>query len=777
MRRCVDWQAENTGSTLRLTLKRLWICIGLCVGIGLIGGLCSSLFHLFTNRYLALGLYRLSIGCVCSGLNTAVFASACLGVLLFILSRVSLRNKWSLSGAIVLAIDAAILAELFFLLAPLRSSHAHQYVVGGIAVTLFIVLLISRAVREAKLTSDIRNHLVFANIASLLIWLFSAAILRRSNSYMLNQVLSYLPKGLDSAHVLRFVLGINLVFGIVLPVLKRLFERGRGIFLLIFVLVNMALPLITVNHFEKWLVQASAEPLPKGPGVFGLWQFDLSETAVIVSNLGFFFFSLAAGLFAFLCVRGNVLQRITALADRAIVSRVIWCFLFASVVIVAAINAANLVNAIGDYASPDRPNIILISIDTLRADHLGCYGYKRETSPNIDRLAEKGVTFKNTITPVNATSPSHVSILTSLYPIRHGVRRNCWLLDESLVTFAEYLRNFGYTTAAFVSHYMLEKKYGYSQGFQTYDDSSIKNWRGAVAEDTTKLVLPWIERNYRHKFFLFIHYYDPHLAYVPPEPYNTMFDSDYEGPFSNGYTYYLHNKLSKETAKLPPREVKHIVALYDSEVRYVDENIGKIVDFLDKHGLIDKTLIIVTSDHGEGMYEHGYFSHGWWLYKGELLVPLVMSCPGLLPEGVEVKSVVELIDIFPTVTKLVLDKTPRNIDGMDLTPLIAQPDREYVHPCYSENHVMPKYKKYSVVKGKWKYVCFSKADPSQGDWLFDLESDPGETQNVIERHSGIKSELNALLNEWLQTAVAPATFREELDKERIEQLKALGYIH
>ena len=114
---------------------------------------------------------------------------------------------------------------------------------------------------------------------------------------------------------------------------------------------------------------------------------------------------------------------------------------------------------------------------------------------------------------------------------------------------------------------------------------------------------------------------------------------------------------------------------------------------------------------------------------------------------------------------------------MDLTPLIAQPDREYVHPCYSENHVMPKYKKYSVVKGKWKYVCFSKADPSQGDWLFDLESDPGETQNVIERHSGIKSELNALLNEWLQTAVAPATFREELDKERIEQLKALGYIH
>ncbi|MBI4228743.1 MAG: sulfatase-like hydrolase/transferase, partial [Deltaproteobacteria bacterium] len=224
-------------------------------------------------------------------------------------------------------------------------------------------------------------------------------------------------------------------------------------------------------------------------------------------------------------------------------------------------------------------NVILISIDTLRADHLSCYGYGRTTSPNIDRLANEGIAFSNAFSVASWTLPAHISMLTSMYSEAHGVITDENSLDENRVTLAEILKDRGYATAAFVSGVYLHSRYGFDQGFDVYDESIIDNAERGGEDLVQEVTSPslndsiqsWLKINNQKKFFLFLHYFDVHFDYIPPPPYDTMFGLDYKGKI-DGRNFYNNPEINSE---MDPRDLKHVIALYDGEIAFTDKYIGE----------------------------------------------------------------------------------------------------------------------------------------------------------------------------------------------------------
>ncbi len=243
-------------------------------------------------------------------------------------------------------------------------------------------------------------------------------------------------------------------------------------------------------------------------------------------------------------------------------------------------------------------NVLLVSIDTCRADHLGCYGYKRPTTPNIDAVAQDGTIFKMALTPVPVTTPAHSSMFTGTYPPTHGVRLNTYdRLADSNVTLAKLLRDAGYQTAAFVGGFPLDSRFGLNQGFDTYDGRfTEKNLSKRAAEDVSRPALAWLEDHGKQPFFLFLHYYDAHYPYEP-HPADTA-------PYADDP--------------------------YAGEIAYIDHCIGRVLDRLRARGLYDNTLVIITGDHGEGLGEHGETAHGFFIYQSTLRVPLVIRAPGTM---------------------------------------------------------------------------------------------------------------------------------------------------
>ena len=393
-------------------------------------------------------------------------------------------------------------------------------------------------------------------------------------------------------------------------------------------------------------------------------------------------------------------------------------------------------------------NVVLVSIDTCRADHLSCYGYSRETTPNIDALARDGVLFKSVFTPVPITLPAHSSMLTGTYPPIHGVRLNVgYRVGDTNVTLAESMQAAGYQTAAFIGGFPLDSSFGLNQGFQTYDDdfsgggeSGPKNER--KAEEVNRLAMTWLEKHNDKPFFLFLHYYDPHASYVPPPPFASTYADD----------------------------------PYAGEIAYVDMCIGQVLDKLRSLGLYDNTLIIVTGDHGEGLGEHGERYHGFLIYQSTLHVPLIVRVPRGSARGDQVNEDVSLVDIVPTVLGLIGLSTPREVQGVDLRGYlegIFVPERQ--QPIYSESEWPNLYgcsPLYSIVDGAWKYIQFPKPE------LYDLSRDGGEKVNVVGKEPQIAHRLQGRLEES-QKAMDSAPDRRgnvPLDKEAIRRLESLGYV-
>jgi arylsulfatase A-like enzyme len=434
------------------------------------------------------------------------------------------------------------------------------------------------------------------------------------------------------------------------------------------------------------------------------------------------------------------------------------------------------------------PNVVLLVVDTLRADHSSAYGYERNTTPRLRALAEEGIRFEQAYAPVGLTAPSHASLFTSLHPLSHGVVRNGLTLGKEHVTLAEYLGVRGYQSAAVVSSFVLDGKFGLDQGFDFYDDELVPaeatvellEWEGHPvaegfdrrADHTTRRAIEWLtkQRDPERPFFLFVHYFDPHSPYEPPDSHAGHF-----GPEGDG--------LDEQ------------VAAYDAEIAFTDTAIGELLDSLDEQGLADNTLLIVTADHGEGLMQRGYMLHGITVHEEELRVPLIVRWPAELSGGRSVPEPVSLQDVAPSVADLVpISRMGGVREGNSFAsvlrggePLDAERRLYLFRRDFGDAHaelatlggkglegpaISVAGPQYGLREGRWKYVIAPREAPPA---LFDLTRDPGERENVAAREPEATARLASHLSAWLDGRAAlpaAADVPSEADRAR---LRALGY--
>jgi len=426
-----------------------------------------------------------------------------------------------------------------------------------------------------------------------------------------------------------------------------------------------------------------------------------------------------------------------------------------------------------------RTNVLLVSIDTLRDDHCSVSGYALPTTPGLERLAAQGTRIELAYAPTATTGPTHASILTSLYPIAHGVVKNGVNLDGGFETLAETLSDAGYGTAGVVSSFVLDAKFGYGQGFDTYDDDfdpesatidrtffggkPIEGSFDQIASRTTDKAARTLQDLGRtgRPFFLFVHYFDPHNPYVPPEPFSGRF-------------------VPEQGAD---DELSATIAAYDAEIAYADHEIDRLLEVLAEAGLEDDTLVVVVADHGEGLMQRGHMHHGVHIYEEAVRVPLLFRLPGRMPPGQVRGGPVELVDLMPTVLELVGLAPPEGLQGRSLVSALAHgasldpqravflQRRHYKPQTIGEIHVAGE--KFGVRKGTWKYI---EGDEEAARELYDLQADPGERVNLVESNVEVADELRSTIAAWKQANAREGAGTPELSPEDVERLKALGYL-
>lgn len=427
-----------------------------------------------------------------------------------------------------------------------------------------------------------------------------------------------------------------------------------------------------------------------------------------------------------------------------------------------------------DAAPKSDWNVVLISIDTLRADHLGCYGYPRPTTPNIDKIASEGVRFKNTISQAPYTMSSHMSLMTSLYPSYHRVNRlKESYLDPKVTTLAEILYNRGYRTIGIVGGGQLSANYGFATGFERFVEYTDKN----DVEEKVDEAIDFLEREKKSNFFLFFHSFRPHAPYTPPPPYDTMFDSTYEGKITGNIK--VINAINAGQIHATQRDVDHLMALYDGEIRQTDDCLGRLFAYLKKTGLDSKTLIVITSDHGEEFDEHGKVAlHSHTLYDELLHVPLIMRFPRLLPQGKVISDQVQSIDIAPTMLALLGVPRADSMQGESLAGLI-QDGHEAPRLAFSERLASDNVYMRSMRNLTNKFIYVDNKGLHVKNYLeFDLRNDPGEKRNLMTRLEKqiypLLKQINFLVREDANNMMV--TRSQDLDPETLETLRTLGYI-
>ncbi len=433
-------------------------------------------------------------------------------------------------------------------------------------------------------------------------------------------------------------------------------------------------------------------------------------------------------------------------------------------------------------------NVIFIDIDTLRADHMGTYGYLRDTSPNLDAFAKEAVVFEQAIAQAPWTLPSAASILVSQYPSAHGLvdRERCissllyqngWAeqkgcLSPSALTLPEVLGEQGYKTAAFVGGGDLKARFGFSQGFDVYEEN-IHPVEKRFFDTTIPQAEEWLRQNKGNKLFLYLEGYDVHAPYdEKPEPYNDMFDKDYQGLFADHTKYEMDDDIRKPKAilnsiqkidgkpylvqndgtkiLLSQRDIDNIVAHYDGGIRYTDDLIQGFFNQLKQMGLYDNSIIIVSSNHGEGLADNmarieqptdklvGHFE----VYDETSRIPLIIKVPGLAPS--RVSSQVQLIDVFPTILDFLNipqnAQVKANIQGQSLIPVIEGKTQEQF--AYGE---LGKVRELSFVRTlQWKLIRKGVNEY----FLYNLQDDPKETKNLIDSYADVANSLKKNLFEW-----------------------------
>lgn len=420
----------------------------------------------------------------------------------------------------------------------------------------------------------------------------------------------------------------------------------------------------------------------------------------------------------------------------------------------------------------DRPNIILISVDTLRADHLGYAGYARPTSPSIDRLAREGIIFRQAIASSNWTLPSHASMLTGLQPARHGAVDFAFSpLRPDVETLAESLWDVGYETGAFTGGGFVT--FGLDQGFDRYWMPVSGTAKGPSIVETLTRAKQWIAARPHTPFFLFLHTYAVHLPYEPPPPYNLMFDPDYSGPYVNGFSMKDNVRVGKHPDSAT---VKRLIALYDGELRHFDAQLGTLIDYVRNGGFGDRTCVVLTSDHGEEFNEHGEMFHRRARLYDELLrIPLIVWCPNRYPGGQVVDTPVSLVDITPTILDMAGAPLPRDGDGRSLEPALLGSTLE---PRFTISEVDGSLEALPgavrAVRSTTHKLIESTLDGTTR--LFDLTQDPGETTDVRSQQPTVAAAMSAELAPLPSPGPSPPPDDEQRREAAVvEWLRQLGY--
>lgn len=410
--------------------------------------------------------------------------------------------------------------------------------------------------------------------------------------------------------------------------------------------------------------------------------------------------------------------------------------------------------------------VILLVIDTLRADHLGCYGYHRETSPNLDRLAREGVLFENAYPSDVPTQPSFTSLFTGQRGIHTGIVSHSYTenLREDAPFLPEILAANGVTTAAVSTLYMMRR--WFARGFKYYMNPVAgvrRRLQQVDAEEINEKALTWIREKKDKDFFIFIHYWDPHSLYLPPEPYRRLF---YQGNESDPKNHsldvlksqpvwpWVKGHLDKIGRNIT--DIEYVVAQYDGEIRYVDENVGELLNLLKDLKIYDETALIFTSDHGESLGEHHFYFDHHEVYETTSHVPLIIRCPQESPAGERVKVLVQSsLDLAPTILNLFKIPKPKTMEGKNLLSIVREDEG------YGEIYVNQGLwtGKRAIRTKKWKLIkTLDKAFWDTPDIeLYDVEKDVGETCNLAEEKPEMVDELELRMERWLEKNLGKRT--------------------
>jgi len=450
-----------------------------------------------------------------------------------------------------------------------------------------------------------------------------------------------------------------------------------------------------------------------------------------------------------------------------------------------------------------KPNILLISIDSLRRDHLSCYGYVKETTPNIDKLAAKGTIFDNAISTTCWTLPSHMSMFTGLYNMQHGVDDDGKALNPAIKTLPQYMKDAGYQTYGIFSGPYLHPVFGFSRGFDEYVDCSnskklaenvlemdqfmpelgkkhVSSHKDITSEIIAQTFSTWFENKNNDKpYFAFIHMWDVHFDYIPPPPYDKLYDPHYQGTITPNFA-----NNPRLTPNMCTRDLEHLIALYDGEITWTDYNIGEIINLLENSKTLKNTMVIITADHGEQFFEHGRLGHDD-LYDETLRIPLIIYYPKGF-ENNKMTNHVSHVDLFPTILDVSDQDIPIYLSGESILKQVENNEDGERLLLAEYNSKQRKRLMKSVRTVDWKFLCNIKRSRFM---FFDLENDEKEQHSLIPYKPPIiipekvkekvfeSVEYYNGINETMPYFKSMDTIIPEIDKATEEHLKALGYIN
>jgi arylsulfatase A-like enzyme len=586
--------------------------------------------------------------------------------------------------------------------------------------------------------------------------------------------------------------GAGLIGGVVLGALLLLLRALAGVRVAALASPTSARALALAGVTALYWIHAINVLHPGGP----------RDAAVLVLGAA----ALAVGLLlAWLLVRWST-RRTGAgrmLGASAVVAVLLWLPFYSIVIgrtgerVEGALALGRVTADRADVTGPSpAPNVLVVVLDTTRTDCLGCYGDENSVTPNIDALADESLLFEQAVTPEPLTRPSVTTMLTGLYPRSHGVDTNTKSLSPEFLTLAEALQARGYVTGAFTAASVLSAYYGTDQGFDAYTEPREGPWelsgfmalkrfyvhlfaRGRSsleipAEEVTRRSLTWIRNNKGRPFFAFVHYFDPHLPYAPPEEHDLA--------RRRGFTelpvpYERQEDKFRPDFDMPEDFLEMMWLRYRGEISYTDECVGALLDGLEQEGLSDDTLVVVLSDHGESFEKEFYFSHGNRLFDSLVRVALMFRYPGRIDPGRRAEQV-HLADLYPTILSLAGVPLDTEVQGTNIVgargddfdraprPVFLQTDFENPKPLSSRVSM-------GVRLPPWKYVDSPEIGLVE---LYDLRADPGELSNLVEERPDVAAELAARLESWLATTERRETSDAELSPERREALRALGYV-